>query len=97
MIGAVILTFVVTSLAMVTLFLLDENQKERTEKRRLLKENDDLRCQIYECDNRDHNRRERSAYNQGLYDGRATDALYRQCLKRYSTREQANVMMNGEK
>ena len=41
-------------------------------------------------------KRERDAYNQGLYDGRATDTLYRKMLSKYSSGEQATVMMYGE-
>ena len=33
---------------------------------------------------------------EGLYDGRATDTYYRQCLKKFTSREQTDVILNGE-
>lgn len=91
-----ILTFVITVLGMTVLFLVDGNTKQADETKRLRDENDDLKCQISGYYDQDQRRRERSAYDRGLYDGRQTDALYRNVLKRYSAREQADVMMNGE-
>lgn len=96
MFGVVILTFVMTVLAMLVLFLRDGNSKQGVENSRLRVENDDLKRQISGYYDQDQRRRERSAYDRGLYDGRQTDALYRNVLRRYSAREQADVMMNGE-
>ncbi len=96
MFWAIILTFVMTVLAMLVLFLRDGNMKQAKENHRLHSENDDLKRQISGYYDQDQRRRERSAYDRGLYDGRQTDALYRNVLKRYSVREQADVMMNGE-
>lgn len=96
MFWAIILTFVMTVLAMLVLFLRDGNIKVVKENHRLHSENDDLKRQISGYYDQDQRRRERSAYDRGLYDGRQTDALYRNVLKRYSVREQADVMMNGE-
>lgn len=96
MFWVVILTFVMTVLAMLVLFLRDGNSKQEAENSRLRNENDDLRRQISGYYDQDQRRRERSAYDRGLYDGRQTDALYRNVLKRYSARDQADVMMNGE-
>ena len=36
------------------------------------------------------------AYNQGLYAGRETDALWRKFLQQYDTKGQVSVLMNGE-
>lgn len=77
-------------------FLRDEDIRHTNENARLLSENADLRRQISGYHEEDQRRRERSAYDRGLYDGRQTDALYRNVLRRYSAREQASVMMNGE-
>lgn len=96
MFWAIILTFVMTVLGMLVLFLRDGNTKQVNENKRLRKENDDLKRQISGHYDQDQRRRERSAYDRGLYDGRQTDALYRNVLKRYSVRDQADVMMNGE-
>lgn len=96
MFWAIILTFVMTVLAMLVLFLRDGNAKQVKENHRLRSENDDLKRQISGYYDQDQRRRERSAYDRGLYNGRQTDALYRNILKRYSVREQADVMMNGE-
>ena len=97
MIWAVILTFIITALSMLVLFMRDNERKQTADKNRLLKENDGLRRQISDYNSHEQCRRERHAYNQGLYDGRGTDALYRQCLKKYTTRDQVGVMMNGER
>lgn len=96
MFWAIILTFAITVLGMLVLFLKDNNAKQVDENRRLHSENDDLKRQISDYYGQDQRRRERSAYDRGLYDGRQTDALYRNVLKRYSVRDQADVMMNGE-
>lgn len=97
MFGAIILTFVITSLTMLVIFLYNENKNKVSEKNRLLKENDGLKCQIQDHNAREQRRRENRAYDQGLYDGRGTDVLYRQCLKKYMSQDQPTVMINGEK
>lgn len=96
MIGAVILTFVITSLAMLVLFLLDRGKKCDAEQRRMNKENEGLRRQIQEYAESEQARRVNSAYDRGLYDGRATDTYYRQCLKKFTGKEQAEIMLNGD-
>lgn len=96
MIGAIILTFVITVLAMLVLFFVENNRKQLAERNRLIRENCDLRRQMSDYSTMNQRRRERSAYDRGLYDGRATDTLYRSVLKRYSAKEQVDVMMDGE-
>lgn len=96
MIGAIILTFVITSLSMLVLFLLDGKKKQAAENNYILKENDGLRRQISSYQEKDQRRRECSAYDKGLYDGRATDTYYRQCLKKFTSREMTDVILNGE-
>lgn len=96
MFWAIILTFVMTVLGMLVLFLRNDNTRQVNENKRLHNENNDLKRQISGYYDQDQRRRERSAYDRGLYDGRQTDALYRNVLKRYSVRDQADVMMNGE-
>lgn len=95
-VGAVILTFIITSLSMLVLFFFNESKNQDAEKRRILKENDGLRRQLSDYGVCEQQRRENRAYDRGLYDGRGTDMLYRQCLKKYMNRDQPNVMMNGE-
>lgn len=96
MIGAIILTFVITSLSMLVLFLLDEKKKQVRNNDYILKENDGLRRQISEYHSKEQRRRECSAYDKGLYDGRSTDTYYRQCLKKFTSREMTDVILNGE-
>ena len=97
MFGAVILTFIITTLTMLVLFLSRDKQKQDTENKRILKENDGLRREISELHKGDQRRRERSAYDRGLYDGRTTDTYYRQCLKKFTGRDQTDVIINGER
>lgn len=97
MFGAIILTFVITSLTMLVIFLYNEKKNVVFEKKRLLKENDGLRRQIQDHNAKEQRRRENRAYDKGLYDGRGTDTLYRQCLKKYMSKDQPTVMVNGEK
>lgn len=96
MIGAIILTFIITALSMLVLFQFDSGRKKDVDNHHLMKENDGLRRQISDYSAHEQRRRECSAYDRGLYDGRATDTYYRQCLKKFTTRDQADVMMNGE-
>ena len=97
MFRAIILTFVITALSMLVLFLLDDKKKQARNNDHILKENDGLRRQISDYHAKEQRRRECSAYDKGLYDGRATDTYYRQCLKKFTSRDQASVMMNGER
>ena len=78
------LTFIITALTMTVVFLMDNNSKQDAE-----------RNQISEYSANEQRRRERSAYDKGLYDGRRTDAYYRQCLKKFTGREQTDVILNG--
>ena len=96
MFGAIILTFVITALSMMVLFLYDSSRKQARDNNYIIKENDGLRRQISDYHAKEQRRRECSAYDKGLYDGRATDTYYRQCLKKFTLKDQANVMMNGE-
>lgn len=89
------LTFIITALTMTVVFLIDSNSKQTAERNRILRENDGLRRQISEYSANEQRRRERSAYDKGLYDGRRTDAYYRQCLKKFTGREQTDVILNG--
>ena len=97
MFGAIILTFVITALSMLVLFLLDGSKKQIAEKSHLMKENDGLRRQISDYAANEQRRRERSAYDRGLYDGRRTDTYYRQCLRKFTSRDQTDVIMNGDR
>ena len=78
------------------LFLYDSSRKQARDNDYIIKENDGLRRQISDYHAKEQRRRECSAYDKGLYDGRATDTYYRQCLKKFTLKDQANVMMNGE-
>ncbi len=97
MFGAIILTFIITALTMLVLFLFGDKQNQETQNKHILKENDGLRREISELRKCDQRRRERSAYDRGLYDGRTTDTYYRQCLKKFANRDQNDVIMNGER
>lgn len=96
MFGAVIITFVITALLMLVMFFMDSAKKQSMENERLRKGNERLNQQVSDLICQRNTRRERDAYNQGLYDGRATDTLYRKMLSKYSAGEQATVMMYGE-
>ena len=90
------MTFVITALSMMVLFLYESSRKQARDNDYIIKENDGLRRQISDYHAKEQRRRECSAYDKGLYDGRATDTYYRQCLKKFTLKDQANVMMNGE-
>lgn len=96
MFGVIIITFVITALSMTVLFLIDRDQKNNKETARLLRENDGLYEQVDHFRTQEHRRLEQQAYNQGLYDGRQTDALYRKMLGKYQRGEQATVILHGE-
>ena len=94
--GTAFLTFVVTVILMTALYLWDGERRQRMANKRVIRENEDLRRQLSEFRQREQRGRETAAYNQGLYDGRTTDTYYRQCLKKFTSREQAEIMMNGD-
>lgn len=96
MFGSVIITFVITTLVMLVLFFLNNAKKQIVERDHLRKVNERLNNQLSDLLRQENSRRERSAYDRGLYDGRSTDTLYRKMLSKYSAGEQATVMMNGD-
>ena len=96
MIEAISLTFVVTVLCGTVLVLWNENRRSIRNNFRLSNENDELRRRISDYETREQQIHEKEAYEHGLHDGRQTDALYRQCLKKYMNQDQARVMLNGE-
>lgn len=96
MFGAVIITFVITALGIFLLLSLEYAKKRDNENDRLRKSNEHLNGQITEILRQENLRKERVAYDRGLYDGRSTDTLYRKMLSKYSAGEQATVMMYGD-
>lgn len=96
MFGAVIITFVITALGIFLLLSLEYAKKQDKESDRLRKSNEHLNGQITEILRQENLRKERVAYDRGLYDGRSTDTLYRKMLSKYSAGEQATVMMYGD-
>lgn len=96
MFGVIIITFVITALSMTVVFLMDRDQKHNKENARLLRENDGLYKQVDHFRIQEHRRLEQQAYNQGLYDGRQTDTLYRKMLGKYQRGDQITAMLHGE-
>lgn len=45
---------------------------------------------------RERSRREQSAYDRGLYDGRTTDKLYRSLVSKYKKGDHITLMCNGK-
>lgn len=90
MFKAIILTFVITILAVLCLFLAimlknaNEENCELREKYKLAKE------QLSR-----HNKEK--AYNKGLYDGRETDTIYRGLMRKVQEEGKATVSMKGDK
>ncbi|MEG1515989.1 MAG: hypothetical protein RSD95_13965 [Clostridia bacterium] len=96
MFGVVIITFVITALAIFVLVLVDSAKKRNRETDHLRRSNERLNDQIADMIRQENARRACAAYDKGLYDGRATDTFYRKMLKRYTSGNQATVMMCGE-
>lgn len=96
MFGAVIITFVITALSALALFQYDSGKKLNRENSRLHQANDNLNRRISDMTYQDNARREKDAYNRGLYDARETDELYRKMLKKYTAGERVTVMMHGD-
>lgn len=96
-IGIVLLTFVVTALLMTLLYVCGSQKRLLAKCNRLRKENEKLYSQLDDYRQKEQRCRETTAYDKGLYDGRATDAFYRQCLKKLTSKDQTDVILNGEK
>ncbi len=96
MIFAVIYTFALTVLAVLSALLYRDNRRKDDRIDILVEENLSLHNQIGSFEYDEHQRREKEMYQKGLYDGRETDTLYRSILARYTRGEQATVMMQGE-
>lgn len=93
----IVLTALTVGFGMLSLWFWKWLDYQRLEIERLNNEIYNLRTRLDGHRDQEQWRREQSAYSRGLYDGRQTDALYRNILKKYSARDQANVMMNGTK
>lgn len=96
----IIATVLITALIMVLLFLIvmlyDGWCKKDDETRELRKENNKMRDQLNRIDMANRKREKQECYERGLYDGRRTDALYRNLLKRMSPSEQQTAIMPDE-
>ncbi len=68
----------------------------KEEARGLAAEKYHLRHQVEELERREKQRRERLAYQAGLYDGRETDILYRSMLRKQQQGERITVMLNKD-
>lgn len=91
-----LLTFVITALIFFVLYLYDCWAREKIENRQARAKNERLRSDIEDLTDVMHKRKEQDAYNNGLYDGRQTDTLYRGVLDKYSKGEQIAVMIKGD-
>lgn len=96
MVWAIFLTLVVAVMGTTLAYTWFRCRRREAENRRLADENEGLKRRISDGCEQEQRRKERAAYERGLYDGRQTDALYRSVLRRYSAREQVSVMINGE-
>ena len=97
MIRAIFLTFIITALGALVMIFYFTIRNQAADKRRLIKENENLKRQNEEYFSKEQRHRECAAYDRGLYDGRTTDTFYRQCLEKFRNRDnQVEVMMNGE-
>lgn len=95
MFGTILITFVITALGMTVVFQHYVRKEQQRAYNRLTSEKENLEREITDRKNRDTKRRAQDAYNQGLYDGRETDAIYRQVLSRQASGERMTIMMNG--
>ncbi len=95
MFGIIVVTTIVNWLIVTVLYFRFRLHSSETEARRLRKENGDMNGWIRNREKADQDERVRRSYNRGLYDGRQTDTLYRQMLKRYQSGEQITMIMSG--
>ena len=96
MIGVtIVLTFVITSLALLVIFQKWELTNTSRENDRLISENGRLKRELADVTDQSNFQRECSAYSRGLYDARKTDTLYRSMLKSVSAENRNAAMMNG--
>lgn len=97
MIRTAFLTFVITALFATVVVFFFTIRNQAAEKRRLLKENGDLKRQVSDYTEKEQRHRECAAYDRGLYDGRTTDTYYRQCLKKLQeSNQKTKIIMDGE-
>lgn len=95
MFGTIVVTTIVNWLIVAVLYFRCRLLRSETEARQLRKENGDMNGWIRGREKADQEERVRRSYNHGLYDGRQTDTLYRQMLKKYQGGEQITVIMSG--
>lgn len=95
MILTIILTFTITLLSILVLMLRNRCRQHEKEIKRLLNDNSYLRRELERINMNDTKRRINRAYSRGLEDGRETDAIYKQILRKVSRGEQADIILNG--
>ncbi len=97
MFGIIVITTAINWLIVAVLYYWNRLQRSEREAHQLRKENNDMNGWIHDRENKDQEERVRQSYNQGLYDGRQTDTIYRQMLKQYKSGEQIAMILNGTK
>lgn len=87
---------VIAFLVAAVLYLLEARRRCETEIHKLRASQADLSLKLTNHEIAFQDRRVQDAYQQGLYDGRETDAIYRGILSKHKAGEQFAVMMSGE-
>lgn len=95
MFGTIVVTTIINWLIVAVLHYWARLKHSEEESQQLRKENSSMNDWIQNRETSDQEERVRRSYNRGLYDGRQTDTLYRQTLKRYQNGEQIAIVMSG--
>ena len=95
MFWTIVITTLVNWLIMAVIFYWTKIQNSQGEAKRLRSENVNMDKWIKQRMAEDQQQQLRQSYNQGLYDGRETDTLYRQMLKKFQNGDQVELIING--
>lgn len=95
MFWTIVITTLVNWLIMAVIFYWTKLQNSQGEAKRLRSENVNMDKWIKQRMAEDQQQQLRQSYNQGLYDGRETDTLYRQMLKKFQNGDQVELIING--
>lgn len=95
MFWAIVLTLLFSGLVFLVLVFRRGYLDEKAECRNLRNVNANLNKKLSQCRDFEVDRRVRSAYQKGLYDGRETDMAYRELLKKYRDGDYDERIYNG--
>lgn len=95
MFWTIVITTIINWLVVLVAYYWDKLQRSKREIKQLRTENNTMDTWIKSRTASDQQLELQRSYDRGLYDGRQTDTLYRQMLKKFQNGDQVELIING--